>query len=79
MVGGHPRELMRGVDQAIPSLIGNKPHLQSRRKSTLSRVARESKSNETGSLPGVVFAHNDFCRHFANPILRLQCEPVAEA
>jgi len=22
----------------------------------------------------VVFAHNDFCRHFANPILRPQCE-----
>jgi hypothetical protein len=44
-----------------------------------SRVARESKSNETENFRGEVFGRHDLCRHFANPILRLQCELVSEA
>jgi hypothetical protein len=45
-----------------------------------SRVARESKSNETGSFRDEVFGLNDLCRRFANPVhYRPWCEAAAEA
>src|SRR5439155_1409185 len=62
----HPRELMRGVENAIPSIVGK----QTVDRYTSSLAARKSKSNETGNLRGEVFALHDLCRWFVKSIHR---------
>ncbi len=86
----HPRESMRGVEKAIPSLVGKQAAFAELRQiHVIKRCAGEQVERDRElprrdfrpprSLPSLRESDHDLCRHFASPIRRPKCEALEEA